>query len=130
MACANAFAMFTAIGAVSAALVLSACGRPAPAPEPQVSVPAGDPLLAQSPLPFQAPPWDKIKDSDFAPAFDDAIKQHDVEIAAIADDSTAPTFDNVLVALEKSGQALTRVQLAFNVLSGANTDDTLQKLQE
>ena len=118
----------TAVLASTAALILSACSGPTPASKE--TAPAGNPLLTPSPLPFQAPPWDKIKDSDFAPAFDEGIKQHDAEIAAIANDPAAPTFDNVLVALEKSGEALTRVQLAFNALSGANTNDTLQKLQE
>jgi len=81
---------------------VNGCSQPAPAPEP--AAPAGNPLLAPSTLPFQAPPWDRIKSADFAPAFDEAIAQHDKEIAAIASDSAAPTFDNVFVALEKSGQ--------------------------
>jgi len=122
----SAFRVSTAV--IAAALMLPGCNQPTPAPKATAS--GGNPLLTPSPLPFQAPPWDKIKDSDFAPAFDEAIKQHDVEIAAIANDQAAPTFDNVLVALEKSGLALTRVQLAFNTISGANTNDTLQKLQE
>src|SRR5262252_7016908 len=78
-----------------------------------------NPLLARSPLPFQAPQFDKIKDSDFAPAFDAAMKQHLVEIEKIANNSARPTFENTLVALERSGQALTRVQLAFNALTSS-----------
>ena len=91
---------------------------------------AGNPLLQPSQLPFQAPPFDKIKDGDFAPAFDQGIKEQLAEVEQIANNSAAPTFDNTLVALERSGQLLTRVQQVFNALSGANTDDALQKLQE
>jgi peptidyl-dipeptidase Dcp len=87
-------------------------------------------LLRPSPLPFQAPPFDKIKDSDFAPAFEEGMKQQTVEVEKIADNPGAPTFDNTLVALERSGQTLTRISLVFNALSAANTDDTLQKLEE
>jgi peptidyl-dipeptidase Dcp len=105
------------------------CSQPAPTPETSATTGA-NPLLSPSTLPFQAPPWDKIKSAHFSPAFDDAIAQHDKEIAAIAADTTPPTFDNVFVALEKSGQTLSRVQLAFNTVAGANTDDTLQALEE
>jgi len=104
------------------------CSQPTPQPESSSARP--NPLLAPSTLPFQAPPWDQIKSTDFAPAFDEGITQHAKEIAAIAADPAAPTFDNVFVALEKSGQTLSRVQLAFNVVAGANTDDTLQALEE
>ena len=107
---------------------LEGCSQPSPKPEP--AAPAGNALLAPSTLPFQAPPWDRIRSADFSPAFDDAIAQHDKEIAAIAADTAAPTFDNVFVALEKSGQTLSRVQLNFNTVAGANTDDTLQALEE
>ncbi len=89
-----------------------------------------NPLLSPSPLPFGAPPFDKIKDADFKPAFDAGMKAQIAEIAAIADNPAPPTFDNTLVALEKSGQTLTRVELVFNGLSSANTNPTLQALQE
>jgi peptidyl-dipeptidase Dcp len=86
--------------------------------------------MARSALPFQAPPFDRIKDADFAPAFEAAMRQHTAEIEKIADDPAPPTFENTLVALERSGEALTRVELDFNALTSANTDPALQKLQE
>lgn len=89
-----------------------------------------NPLMSPSPLPFGAPPFDKIKDADFKPAFDAGMAAQLKEIAAIADNPAPPTFENTLVALEKSGQLLTRVSLVFNGLSSANTDPTLQALQE
>jgi len=89
-----------------------------------------NPLLTPSPLPFQAPPFDKILDADFAPAFEQGMKEQLAEVDRIANDPAAPTFDNTLAALEKTGRTLERVQFAFNALSSANTNDTLQKLQE
>ena len=89
-----------------------------------------NPLLAPSTLPFQAPAFDKIKDADFEPAFEAGIREQRAEIRRIAGSPAAPTFENTIVALEKSGQLLLRVNLIFNGLTGANTNDTLQKLQE
>ena len=91
---------------------------------------AANPLFTKSALPFEAPPFDKIKDSDFKPALEEGMKQHLAEIQKIADNTDAPTFDNTLVAMEKSGELLTRANRVLNVLTGANTDSTLQKLQE
>ncbi len=89
-----------------------------------------NPLLSPSPLPFGAPQFDKITDSDFRPAFDTAMSAHLREVEAIASNPAAPTFDNTFVALERSGRQLTRVGLVFNGLSAANTDPALQALQE
>ena len=89
-----------------------------------------NPLIVRSSLPFQAPPFDKITDADFAPAFDEGMKEQLEEVNAVAKTQAAPTFDNTLVALEKSGELLERVQMDFNALTSANTNDTLQKLQE
>jgi peptidyl-dipeptidase Dcp len=87
-------------------------------------------LLVKSELPYQAPPFDKIKDSDFKPAFEAGMKEHLSEIEKIASNSEAPSFENTLVAMERSGALLNRVNNVFNTLTGANTNDDLQKLQE
>jgi len=89
-----------------------------------------NPLLSPSSLPCQAPPFDAITDGDFGPAFDEGMRLEAAEIAAIASSPEAPTFDNTLVALERSGRALTRVSLVFNVLAAANINDALQELQQ
>lgn len=89
-----------------------------------------NPFARESELPYHAVAFDKIKDADFKPAFEAAIKLHMAEIERIAGDTAAPTFENTLVALEKSGAMLNRVDLAFNVLTGANTNDDLQKTEE
>ncbi|HXD37001.1 MAG TPA: peptidyl-dipeptidase Dcp [Rhodanobacter sp.] len=83
-----------------------------------------------STLPFQAPPFDKISNGDYQPAIEEGMRQHLAEIQKIANNPVAPTFENTFVAMEKSGAMLTRVMAAFNTVTGANTDDTLQKVQE
>ena len=88
-----------------------------------------NPFYAASTLPFQAPPFDKIKDSDYQPAIDAGLAQQLQEAGAIADSTDAPTFDNTLVALEKSGQLIARVMLVFNCVTSANTNDELEKVQ-
>ena len=88
-----------------------------------------NPFYAPSTLPFQAPPFDKIKDEDYQPAIEAGMAQQQAEIQAIADDPAAPTFDNTFVAMEKSGRLLDRVMAAFDGVTGANTDPTLQKVK-
>ncbi|MGA9061222.1 MAG: M3 family metallopeptidase [Terracidiphilus sp.] len=90
----------------------------------------GNPFYAPSTLPFQAPPFDKIKDNDYQPAIDAGMAQQRIEVEAIADNPAPPTFDNTLAALERSGQLLDRAWNAFNCVTAANTDDALQKVQE
>ena len=89
-----------------------------------------NPFYAASTLPFQAPPFDKIKDADYEPAIDAGIAQAHDENEAIANNTAPPTFENTIVAMEKSGQLLTRVTLVFFGVTQANTNDTLQKVQE
>jgi peptidyl-dipeptidase Dcp len=89
-----------------------------------------NPLLTRSTLPFQAPRFDRIRDADYQPALEAGMKEQLAEVQRIADNPAAPTFDNTLAALERSGQLLARVNMVFNAVTGANTDDTLQKVQE
>ena len=91
---------------------------------------ANNPFMNASTLPFQAPDFTKIKDSDFEPALMEGLKEQLEEINNIANNTEEPTLENTLVALEKSGQLLTRVNNVFDMLSGANTNDVLQDLQE
>lgn len=98
--------------------------------ESENDLPSTNPFSQPSTLPFQAPPFDKIKNSDYEPALEAGIQQQLKEIDAIAGNSAAPTFENTLVAMEKSGELIRRVNNVFNVVTGANTNDTLQALQE
>jgi peptidyl-dipeptidase Dcp len=115
---------------LSGLLAFTIAGFPAALAQPAAQGSSANPLLSPSRLPFQAPPFADIKDEHFAPAFDEGMRQQDAEVDSIANNPAAATFDNTLVALERSGQTLARVQMAFNALTSANTNDTLQKLQE
>ncbi len=97
---------------------------------PAATAMTSNPFFSASTLPFQAPPFDKIKDGDYQPAIEEGMKQHMAEIDTIANNPDAPTFDNTFVAMEKSGAMLSRVLQVFGAVTGANTDDALQKLQE
>jgi peptidyl-dipeptidase Dcp len=88
-----------------------------------------NPFYAPSSLPFRAPPFDKIKDEDFQPAIEAGIAQQQAEIQAIANSPESPTFDNTIVAMEKTGQLLDRVSAVFDGVTGANTNPTLQKVK-
>lgn len=88
-----------------------------------------NPFFQQSPLPYQYPQFDKIKDSDFAPAFDRGMADNTVEINAIANNPAAPTFDNTIIAMEKAGQLLGRATTVFFNLSSANTNEAIDKLE-
>ena len=88
-----------------------------------------NPFFAPSTLPFHAPPFDKIRNEDFQPAIEAGIAQHEDEIQRIAENADAPTFENTIVAMEKSGQLLDRVMAVFSGITGANTNDTLQKVR-
>ncbi|MFZ1799696.1 MAG: peptidyl-dipeptidase Dcp [Chitinophagaceae bacterium] len=94
------------------------------------SLSTSNPFLVKSSLPFEAPDFSKITDADFKPAMEEGMKQQLAEMQAIADNADAPTFDNTLVAMEKSGVLLNRVNGVFNLLTGANTDSLLQALSE
>jgi peptidyl-dipeptidase Dcp len=97
---------------------------------PASLLPASNPFAKPSALPFGYPAFDKIKNEDFAPAFAEGMRQHAAEIDAIANNKAAPTFDNTIVAMERSGQLLDRVETVFYSLVGANTNDTLQALDK
>jgi peptidyl-dipeptidase Dcp len=88
-----------------------------------------NPFAQPSALPLHAPPFDKIKDSDYQPAFEQGMKEQIAEVDQIANNKAAPTFENTIVALEKSGRMLDRVSQAFFGVVQANTNDTLDKTQ-
>jgi peptidyl-dipeptidase Dcp len=88
-----------------------------------------NPFYAPSTLPFHAPPFDKIKDEDYQPAIEAGMAEQLSEIQAIADNPAVPTFENVLVAMEKSGQLLHRARAAFFGVVQANTNPVLQKVR-
>ncbi len=101
----------------------------AAASPPEAAMPASNPFAQPSSLPYQAPPFDRIKDSDYQPAFEEGMRQQLAEMEAIANNSAPATFENTIVAMEKSGRMLDRVSLAFFGVVQANTNDALDKVQ-
>jgi peptidyl-dipeptidase Dcp len=88
-----------------------------------------NPFYAPSTLPFHAPQFDKIKDEDYQPAMEAGMAAELSEIQAIADNPEPPTFENTLVAMEKTGQLLQRARAAFGAVTSANTNPVLQKVR-
>jgi len=100
-----------------------------PTPDATAVFGSSNPFYAPSTLPFQAPPFDRIKDADYQPAIEAGMAQQKAEIQAIVDNPADPTFDNTIVALEKSGRLLDRVMASFDGVTGANTNPTLQDVE-
>jgi peptidyl-dipeptidase Dcp len=119
------------IVAASIALAYAATAVPAAAAT-SVAAPAAldasNPFARVSTLPFHYPAFDKIKDEHFKPAFEVGMRVHLLEIEAIANRHVAPTFDNTIVAMERSGQLLARVSTTFSNLQTANTNDRLDAI--
>ncbi|MDR1673096.1 MAG: M3 family metallopeptidase [Bacteroidales bacterium] len=101
-----------------ACIVLNACRN---APQ--------NPLLQPFDTPFGVPPFDKIVFSDYIPAFEAGIKAHNKEIEAIVRSKDKPTFENVIAALDRSGQLLMNVETVFYSINNANTSDELQAIE-
>src|SRR3984893_7186439 len=90
---------------------------------------ADNPLLVESALPYHMPPFDKIKDEHFVPAIEAGMREQLKEVDVIAASSEKPTFDNTIVALEKTGRLLDRAERTFENLNACNTNPTLQKIE-
>jgi peptidyl-dipeptidase Dcp len=103
-------------------------GTTAAAP-PTPSAPA-NPFAEASPLLYEAPPFDRIHDADYEAAIDEGIAQHLAEVAKIAGQAEAPTFENTIVAMERSGLMLTRAAKVFFAMTAANTNEALQKIEQ
>ncbi|HSV02030.1 MAG TPA: M3 family metallopeptidase [Phenylobacterium sp.] len=117
------------------AVALTAAGAQA-APHHPVRHAQGDKTMSgpgaifahESPLFLHAPPFDKIHDADFLPAIEEGMRQEKAEIARIADNPAPPSFENTIVAMERSGRMLDRVTRVFSALTGADTNDTLERI--
>lgn len=108
--------------------------KPAASPSPSASkektTVTANPLLTESTLPFELPPFDKIKDEHFQPALEQGIAEEEKEADTIAKQTEKPTFENTVVALEKSGLLLGRARRVFSNFGAANTNPNLQKLEK
>ncbi len=88
-----------------------------------------NPFFLKSPLQYQAPPFDRIHDADYAPAIEEGMKRQIAEIETIANNPEPPSFANTLEAMERSGDLLTRVTKVFFNLAQSNTDEAMQKIR-
>ena len=122
---------------VALAVSLAACSSPqhkTESPKPEKTAAAAparaNPFSTESTLPFQAPDFTQIKDDDFQPGLEEGMRIQLGEMQKIADQSDPPTFDNTILAMEKTGRMLTRVSKVLFAVSQSNTNDTLQKVQQ
>lgn len=88
-----------------------------------------NPLLADWTTPYGAPPLDQIEEAHFRPAFDEAFMRHAAEIEAIANNPEAPTFENTMLAMEMSGQQLSRIASVFFNLTSSASNDEIRAIQ-
>jgi peptidyl-dipeptidase Dcp len=89
-----------------------------------------NPFFQPSDLPYQLPPFDRITDEHYRPAFERGMAEQRAEVDAIATDPQPPTFDNTLVALERSGAVLRRVQACFDLVTASHTNPTIQQVEQ
>jgi peptidyl-dipeptidase Dcp len=118
--------LLLATAALAVVTSAPAAAAPRKAATASATLPASNPFAKPSTLPFQSPDFSKIKDSDYLPALLAGMAQQKREVTGIANQKAAPTFDNTVVEMEKSGLLLERASLAFSAVNGANTNDTLQ----
>ncbi len=113
--------------ALTAALALSvgACWRSDAGADRAIDA---NPFFTESPLPFQLPPFDQIEDAHYVPAFERGMAEQLAEINTLVTTDEPPTFENTLVAFERSGLLLYRVEAVFVNLTAADTNDTLDAI--
>ena len=80
-------------------------------------LPSTNPFAAPSPLLYQAPDFNRIRNTDFQPAIEEGMRQQLAEVAAVIHEPAAPTFENTILPLERMGQLLSRVQRVFGALT-------------
>lgn len=87
-----------------------------------------NPLLAPWDTPFEVPPFDKIEDEHYLPAFRRSMEVHQAEVEAIVNNTEPPAFENTVEALERSGKALTRVSRVFFAINAAHSNEAIREV--
>jgi peptidyl-dipeptidase Dcp len=123
----SAEAALGVIVAMTHIAAISVIAQTSPVQNPNM---ADNPLLTESSLPYHIPPFDKIKDEHFVPAIEAGMRDQLKEIEPIANSSEKPTFDNTIVALERTGQLLDRAQRTFSNLNACDTNPARQKIDK
>jgi peptidyl-dipeptidase Dcp len=93
------------------------------------TLPGDNPFAAPSELPFGLPPFDRVQVEHYLPAVDAGLTEQAAEVRAIADNPEPATFDNTIVALERSGELLDRVLHVLYNLASSDTSPELQRIQ-
>jgi peptidyl-dipeptidase Dcp len=141
-------ALYLPVAAVALAALLAGCGKQPAPPTPQAAAeqaagkiatatdesmaevePAMNPFFTPSPLPFSMPPFDLIRDEHYLPAFERGMAEELAEYEVIAGNPESPTFENTIVAMEKTGEILRRVAAVFGNLNAAHTNPQMQEVQ-
>lgn len=97
--------------------------------EPKTTLDPENPFFSKYTTPFEVPPFDKIANTHFVPAFEQGMLEQKAEVEAIVNSRKKPTFENTIRTLDMSGELLDKVSTVFGGLSSANTNDELQKIQ-
>jgi len=113
---------------VGVGLLFAACSKTSEAPAEAPST--DNPFFAEWSTPFQVPPFDIIKPEHFVPGYEKGMEQQKSEIDELVNNTEAPTFENTITALDRSGKLLSNVSRVFGGLSGANTNDELKAIQK
>lgn len=125
--------------AISSALLLTACSEPQTTANnntqtEQVTTAAevqpANPLFVKSALQYETPDFNAIKDEHFLPAFNKGMTEQMAEVQAIINNPAKPDFTNTIVALEKSGELLTRTRSIFYNLAGSDSNPTRREIQK
>lgn len=107
---------------IGSLLLITACGQNTNTEKEE------NPLLSEWQTPFETPPFDKIKNEHYLPAYKEALKIHEEEIQKIINNSEAPNFENTIVALDNSGELLKRVNKVFSAMEGSMNDEKIQAI--
>ncbi len=91
---------------------------------------SSNPFFSEYNTPYNVPPFDKIDTSHFVPAIEKGIAEQQAEIDAIVNNPETPTFENTILAYDKSGKILSKVGRVFGTINGANTNDDIQKIND
>ena len=113
------------LAAAALAALAAGCGGN----ENESDMTTDNPFLSESALPYRLPPFDRIEDAHYRPAFEQGMEEHLAEVEALAGSSDAPTFENTIVALERSGRLLDRVARTFFSLASADTNDEINAIR-
>ncbi|MCX6224012.1 MAG: peptidase M3, partial [Bacteroidia bacterium] len=97
--------------------------------EPKTSLEPENPFFSKYTTPFEVPPFDKIANAHYVPAFEQGMLEQKRAVEDIVNNRKKPTFRNTIRALDRSGELLDKVNMVFGGLSSANTNNDLQKIQ-